>query len=295
MKRILHFSPVRKESKVVELHLQSLKDLRRRGLDLTFSFFDDNDDHLSSIKLKDFVSNLDNAILFTRSDIKLENNFNKQSERWTLDSYKRITIIKNFAIEYFLKEDYDYLFFTDSDLILHPETLTTLLKQNKHFCSEIFWTKFNNTPAYAPNGWYSKPHGYTKEDLLMFREKGTYKVDFTGACTLLSRRILLDNVSFKRIPNLDFLGEDKHFCIRASVVGYNIYLNTAYPAFHLYEPSLINQGEEFIKSGYDLDYLKYWLDNEWEKKIIPWLYPKRKSFVSRLSNAFKKLIFKDKG
>lgn len=291
VKKILHFSPVRKESEVVELHLQSLKDLKWGEQNLTFSFFDDNSDPLSSTKLKDFVSNLDNAILFTQSDVELENNVDKQSERWTLDSYKRITTIKNFAIEYFLKEDYDYLFFTDSDLILHPETLSELLKQNKHFCSEIFWTKFENTPTYAPNGWYSKPHGYTKEDLLIFREKGTYKVDFTGACTLLSRNILLDNVSFKKIPNLDFLGEDKHFCIRASVMSYDIYLNTFCPAFHLYDMNLVAEGKAFVESGYNLNYLNKWLNNDWEEKIIPWLYTKKKSFFKRFTNVSEKKLF----
>jgi hypothetical protein len=284
MKKILHFSPVKKQNDIVKLHLRSLSDLKIDGFDCMFSFFDDNDDDLSSIALKEFQANHEHTVLFTPEDIGLKKNDEKQKERWSLDSYKRITKIKNFAIEYFLKENYDYLFFTDSDLILHPETLNILLKQNKHFCSEIFWTKFNNTPTYAPNGWYSKSHGYTKEDLLMFKENGTYKVDFTGACTLLSKKILLDGVSFKRIPNLDFLGEDKHFCIRASVMNYDIYLNTSYPAFHLFDKNLIHQGNAFIESGYNLDYLKRWLNNEWEEKIIPWLYPKKKSFFRRLLN-----------
>ena len=130
MKKILHFSPVRKENEIVELHLQSLKDLKKEGLDLTYSFFDDNDDVLSSTLLEKFVSNFDKAILFTQSDIKLEDKSENQKERWVFDSYKRITTIKNFAIKYFLEGDYDYLFFTDSDLILHPETLKILLKQN---------------------------------------------------------------------------------------------------------------------------------------------------------------------
>ncbi|MFD0835493.1 hypothetical protein ACFQ0I_06965 [Mariniflexile aquimaris] len=288
--KILHFSPVKKENEIVELHLKSLKDLQKEGLNLTYSFFDDNDDFRSSLLLKKFVGNFDNGILFTQTDIKLEDKSKNQKERWVIDSYKRITAIKNFAIKYFLNNDYDYLFFTDSDLILHPETLKILLQQNKHFCSEIFWTKFDYTPTYAPNGWYSKPHGYTKEDLLMFRENGTYKVDFTGACTLLSRQILLDNVSFKKISNLDYLGEDKHFCIRASVMDYDIYLNTTYPAFHLYDINLINQGKEFIRLGYDLTYLKFWLNDEWEKKIDPWLYPAKKTFYMKFLSILKKLM-----
>lgn len=288
--KILHFSPVKKPSEITSLHLKSLEDLNIKGLDFTFSFFDDNDDSLSSLKLANFVSK-HKAILFTNKDVPLEKHNNKKSdERWPTNAYKRITLIKNFAIHYFLKEDYDFLFFTDSDLILHPETIKTLLKQKKNFCSEIFWTKFDYLTTYAPNGWYSKPYGYTKEDLINFKNKGTFQVDYTGACTLLSRKILEDKVSFKKIPSLDLLGEDKHFCIRASVMGYKIFMNTDYPAFHLYNASLLSQGEEFIKSEYNLSYLNNWLDSDWENKLDYWLGEKNTKKVSLIKKI--KKIFK---
>lgn len=284
---ILHFSPVKKENKIIELHLQSLKDLQSDDLNLTYSFFDDNDDIQSSILLEKFVNNFYNAILFTQADIKLEDKNKNQKERWDTHSYKRITTIKNFAIKYFLEGDYDYLFLTDSDLILHPDTLKTLLKQEKHFCAEIFWTKFKGSPTYTPNAWYSSNIGFSLEDLLQFKKKGTYKVDFTGACTLLSRTILNDNVTFKKIPNVNYLGEDKHFCIRASVNEYEIYVNTEYPSFHIYDSELLDEGKAFVKSGYNLGYLNKWLDSEWENDISKWLQPRKKSITKKFISFLK--------
>lgn len=281
-KRILHFSPVKKEHQIVNLHLKSLEDLNISDIDITFAFFDDNVDHVSSILIENFIKKNNNSILFTNDDFLMDKNNKIQKERWTQDLYDRITLIKNYGISYFLNGNYDYLFLTDSDLILHPETLKTLLKQDKHFCAEIFWTKFKGSPAYSPNAWYSGNIGFSLENLLLFKNKGTYQVDFTGACTLLSRQILSDDVTFKKIPNVSYLGEDKHFCIRASVRNYEIYVNTEYPAFHLYEHNLLNEGMAFVESGYDLHYLDKWLDSQWENVISKWVRPKKKSITKKL-------------
>lgn len=287
-KRILHFSPVKKENEIVNLHLKSLGDLNISDIDITFTFFDDNTDKLSSLLIKKFIESNKNAILFNNEQILIDENLNIQKDRWTPDLYNRITLIKNYAISYFLNGNYDYLFLTDSDLILHPETLKTLLKQDKHFCAEIFWTKFKGSPTYSPNAWYSSNIGFSLEDLLQFKKKGTYKVDFTGACTLLSRTILKENVTFKKIPNVNYLGEDKHFCIRASVNGYEIYVNTEYPAFHLYELELLKDGIAFVESGYDLLYLNKWLDSNWENDILKWIQPKKKSLIKKIISFLKR-------
>ena len=281
-KRILHFSPVKKENQIVNLHLKSLGNLNVSDIDITFAFFDDNIDKLSSLLIENFINSNENSILFKDDDFLIDKNTKIQKERWTQDLYNRITLIKNYVISYFLKGNYDYLFLTDSDLILHPETLKTLLRQDKHFCAEIFWTKFKGSPTYSPNAWYSNNIGFSLEDLLLFKNKGTYKVDFTGACTLLSRQILNNGVTFKKIPNVIYLGEDKHFCIRASVLDYEIYVNTEYPAFHLYENNLLKDGIAFMESGYNLQYLDKWLDSEWENAILKWIKPKKKSITKKI-------------
>ena len=212
------------------------------------------------------------------------NNFDNYEgdKRWTPVLYSRITEIKNLAIRKFIKEDYDYLFLTDSDLILHPNTLLNLVKQKRNFCSSIFWTKFNNSSIYTPNAWYSKPKGFDFTDLEKFKQPSTLAVDFTGACTLLSREILESNVNFKKIPNLHYLGEDKHFCIRASVLGFQAFVNTEYPSFHIYSDRELKLAEEWLKNNYSYDYLKCWLDKSWEQNAKKWVSPKKNSLIKKI-------------
>ncbi|WP_243137681.1 glycosyltransferase family 2 protein, partial [Desulfofundulus thermobenzoicus] len=58
-----------------------------------------------------------------------------------------------------------------------------------------------------------------------------------GACTLISRRAMLMGVSFSEIYNLGFIGEDRHFCIRAAALGLELYADTHYPPYHIYRES----------------------------------------------------------
>ena len=280
MIKILHFSPVKKPPEILKLHLESLENLNKDEFDLTFSFFDDNENPESSELLHKFISSNKNSILFNFDFLNFLTY--KGSNRWAPELYSRITVIKNRVIESFLNGNYDMLFLTDSDLILHPQTLNNLILKKKDFCSTIFWTHFEGTPTYTPNAWFSKPKGFDPLDLKKFKEDGTYPVDFTGACTLLSRKILQDGVSFTKIPNLHYLGEDKHFCIRAAVMGYQAFVDTKYPAFHVYSLSNVKLGKKILRNHFNYSFLIDWLDSSWEKKIEEWLRGKNRSLISRI-------------
>tara|TARA_R100000935_G_scaffold50402_1_gene76266 strand:+ start:12934 stop:13794 length:861 start_codon:yes stop_codon:yes gene_type:complete len=285
MYKILHFSPVRKELEIVKQHLTSLGNLRKSNINLTLSFFDDNIDVRSSSYLKYFVENTEGALLHKFELMKSKNYIGE--ERWVPPLYQRITVIKNKVIEFFLNNDFDYLFLTDSDLIIQPLTLENLIEQRRDFCSSIFWTHFNNSFTYTPNAWFSKSKGFDIQDLINLKEKGIYAVDFTGACTLLSRKILEKNVSFSKIPNINYLGEDKHFCIRSAVMGFQPYVSTYYPAFHIYNSSYIKTGELLLQTNFNYNYLDNWLNEEWIKEIEIWLRPKNKSLLKRIITKLK--------
>lgn len=279
MYKILHFSPTRKPPEILQLHLESLKRLENRNFQITFSFFDDNTNRESSHLLKKFIDSTPNSFYHNLDLTGIKNYIG--DERWVPTLYHRITFIKNAVIQFFLEEEYDYLFLSDSDLIIHPNTINNLILQKKDFCSTIFWTHFDSNPTYTPNAWYSKPHGFSVDDLLKFQEPGTYEVDFTGACTLLSRKILSNGINFEKIPNVSYLGEDKHFCIRSSVYGFQAYVNTEYPSFHVYNEDYISFGNKLIENDFNNSYINHWLDDEWESKIRKWLNPKKKSFLKK--------------
>jgi hypothetical protein len=54
---------------------------------------------------------------------------------------------------------------------------------------------------------------------------------------LISRKALVAGVSFAEIKNLSFWGEDRHFCIRAAALGFSLYVDTHFPAYHIYRES----------------------------------------------------------
>ena len=60
---------------------------------------------------------------------------------WTHDNLTKMHELRNACIR--RAEGYDYLFSVDTDLVLHPMTLLTLLAADKEIVSEVFWT----------NGW----------------------------------------------------------------------------------------------------------------------------------------------
>ena len=60
---------------------------------------------------------------------------------WTRENLNKMPELRNATIRRALDGGYDYWFSIDTDLILHPNTLSVLLDANKDIVSEIFWTQ----------------------------------------------------------------------------------------------------------------------------------------------------------
>lgn len=125
--------------------------------------------------------------------------------------------IINYANEY----QYDGLFLIDSDVMVHPNTLQRLWKEDKEIISNIFWTQWQKDKALLPQVWmmdeyklYEIKNGEKLEakDIqkrtLKFLDKmktpGVYEVGGLGACTMIRREALIKGVRFKNIKNLSF-------------------------------------------------------------------------------------------
>lgn len=79
------------------------------------------------------------------------------------------------------------------------------------------------------------------------RIPGIYEVGGLGACTLISQHAIKAGVSYNQIRNISYWGEDRHFCIRAAALGIPLFVDTHYPALHLYRDSDLSKVEDFIK------------------------------------------------
>ncbi|EIT86398.1 hypothetical protein A374_05521 [Fictibacillus macauensis ZFHKF-1] len=246
--RIMIASPIRQDPAILTAFLTSLQQLVTRDFTVSYLFIDHNEQKASSELLGNAAASLENAIVISADDSE---GYRKDEDThyWDDRSVWKVAQFKNYFIAEALRQAVDYLFLVDSDLVLHPQTLSHLCSLQKEIISEIFWTQWKEGAMELPQVWLEDEYSMFEKHkqqtaaeqrermyafLLQLREKGVYKVGGLGACTLLSAKVLKAGVNFSKLENVSFWGEDRHFCIRAVALGFSLYVDTHYPALHLY-------------------------------------------------------------
>lgn len=252
--RVLIGGPVSQRAAVLSEFLLSLAELEKNTVVVDYYFVDDNGESEASQLLRQFAEEGKNVRITSGKKIATEYNRNEFTHWWKEELIWHVARMKDEIIQYAIAQNYDYLFLIDSDLVLHPLTLEQLLAAKKDIISNIFWTKWQPNTIEMPQVWVSDEYTlYPKrrdeqltdaeknERMHMFLQQlrlpGIYEVGGLGACTLISRQALTAGVRFAEIPNLSYWGEDRHFCIRAQALGLKLYVDTHYPAYHIYRES----------------------------------------------------------
>lgn len=262
--RVLIGSPVRQKPAILQEFLDSLAELNKQGLQVDYMFVDDNQEQRSTELLNNFrpkgcqVKIIDGK----KQDYYL---CDQQEHHWTARLVNNVAQYKDDIIGQAGKNGYDYLLLVDSDLVLHPDTLQQLVSVNKDIVSEIFWTRFRMDQPVLPQVWvkdeYTLYHQHQGENLDQeevasrtmgylhsLKFPGLYPVGGLGACTLISSKALQSGVSFRELYNLSFVGEDRHFCQRAVALGFKLYVDTHFPAYHIYREEDLAGVAEFKES-----------------------------------------------
>ncbi|GMQ64317.1 glycosyltransferase family 2 protein [Vallitalea maricola] len=264
MIKVLIGSPIRQKPKILKEFLASLKGLNRKNILLDFYFVDDNDLKESSKLLNEFKENIsktnDNCEVIIDGGVHYGNyQCTSINHQWNNELIKKVAAYKNGMLNYCNKHNYDYLFLIDSDLYLHTETLKQLISTGKDIISEIFWTKWTPDSKALPQVWMYDQYAFTKqkdianneaqEILEKLKVPGVYKVGGLGACTLISKKAIAAGVNYNELYNISFWGEDRHFSIKAVALGFDLYVDTNYPAYHIYRESelegLVHYKENF--------------------------------------------------
>jgi hypothetical protein len=263
--RVLVGSPIHQKPPILRQFLDSLLRLNDKQLELDYYLIDDNEDEQSSLLLEEFRSRNHNVFLQS-SGYKDPYIRDDTTHFWNANLVWKVANFKNLMIQRAALLDYDYLFLIDSDLILHPYTLEHLVSLNKDIVSEVFWTQWQPDTILQPQVWmhdeYSQwerlPGETLSADEISYRFNhfltklripGVYEVGGLGACTLISRHAIAAGVSYNIIKNISYWGEDRHFCIRAAALGIPLYVDTHYPALHLYRDSDLSKVDDFIKNN----------------------------------------------
>lgn len=264
-RKILIGSTIYQKPVILKYFLNSLSSLNTKNIDLNYLFIDDNVNNESSTLLEEFSEKQRNVRIINSNR---KGNFNyvtdENTHHWNDSLVWKVAELKNSIIQTANEEDFDFLFLIDSDLILHPDTLNQLINSKKDIISNIFWTKWQPHLPELPQVWmfdeyeqYYKKGGEIlndeekinrhKEFISKLRVPGVYEVGGLGACTLISKNAISHGVNFKEIKNVSFWGEDRHFCIRAQALGFDLFVDTNYPAYHLYRDSDLAHVENYLE------------------------------------------------
>lgn len=250
--KILVGSPVRKCPGILKEFLLSLKELRQEKITLDYCFIDDNDQIASSILLQEFAQSVPTSCWISKAPpTDVAYTCNETTHHWDNKDVLiwRVADFKNQIIKKAIQENYDYIFFIDSDLVLHPDTIEHLVRSKKDIISEIFWTRWQPDQAELPQVWISDTYTLNDAFVQQLKTPGVYEVGGLGACTLISKKALQAGVTFNRLYNLTFWGEDRHFCIRAVALGFHLYVDTFFPAYHIFRESELAGVEKYKQNN----------------------------------------------
>ena len=229
--KILITAPLRQEPDIFEAYQEGLDRLEvPEGCEVS-RFFLVND-------CKEVIPHIRNAKYeVIETGEKYEKTVN--DHLWTMDLMWKMGEMRNRTIREMLDGGFDYWFSVDTDIVLHPQTLRTLIEADKDIVSEIFWTQAPNGMWWC-NAWkYDQSTGFDNE----WRKPGLYQVGMTGALTLVKRKVFEAGVSYAKIPNIKMAlrGEDRHFCVRAACAGFEMWIDSHYPARHLYTRQIFEE------------------------------------------------------
>lgn len=262
-KRVLIGSPIHQKPAILHEFLSSLLRLKKEHLELSYLFIDDNEHVHSTELLRHFVKTM-NHVFVKYSGKRDAYIRNETTHFWNDSLIWKVADFKNSILKHALELNYDYVFLVDSDLVLHPDTIEHLIAAQKDIISEIFWTQWQPHALIQPQVWLRDEYKQweqqpgedlsneeitirTAEFIAKLRTRGIYEVGGLGACTLISRHAMTLGVNFNPIKNLSFWGEDRHFCIRAAALGIPLFVDTHYPALHVYRDSDLERVDAFKK------------------------------------------------
>jgi len=154
-----------------------------------------------------------------------------------------VDVARNEVVRSFLKEDYDYLFFADCDMVFEPDTIARLLLHDVGVVSGRYHMRKEpyHCVAYVKHRTQDGPNCYAP----VHWGQGLVEVERGGAGCLLIRRDVLEHIKervgenwfrYQRGPDPphDFtVSEDFWFWRQAREAGYRCYLDWDVEAGHI--------------------------------------------------------------
>lgn len=253
--KILAGAAVRQNSTVLEAHLRTmLAQEVNKDVEVDFLYVNDLDPDDP-----DYMAARD--VLFSSTDVTVLNTdiferpegadygVTDATHIWKQPTFEYLGGLKDLLLQHAVANDYDAVWLVDTDLLVGPETLQSLIDSSRPVVSAVFWTSWSPGNPLLPQVWQRHPYeldgGRTKfAHVFLERLSGRtlLKVGGLGACTLISVEAVKAGLTFN--PPIEGLptdgmwqGEDRHFCVRAQRLHVELWADAWPDVYHVYRPS----------------------------------------------------------
>lgn len=235
MKKVLITAPVHQSVNIFKEYLWSLNRLIiPEDVEIKKFFYLHNCE-----ELKEFLNEDEYTILNDDSSFEVT----EKTHMWKNENFSAVARMRTMALEKAEKENFDYVFSVDSDVLLNPITLQLLINDNKDIVGNIYWTDFDGKGLLLPNCYDYENCQFNQQIGGVDRLKimGVYKIGVVGACTLIGKRIIQnDYINYFPIKNISSTKwEDQAFITRSRclIPDITVCVDTRFPARHLYRQS----------------------------------------------------------
>lgn len=147
---------------------------------------------------------------------------------------------RNMIREEFLKGDWEYLYYLDSDVVGPKNQLEALLRHKKQLITGVylnFFTDKTGKEQVAPVLFVDVGDGKAKMlHMAQILRPRLIKVKLAGMGNCLIAREILEQVSFRGLESVEFGGEDTAFFLDARERGWDLWCDTSVLCWHVKFP-----------------------------------------------------------
>jgi len=239
-KKVMITGPVRNSEFTLSQHLKSINDLDTEGLDVSYLYYTYNNNDNTLEMLQGFKEQTGDDKCKVFHEIVDEDRIGGYAPHmWDDQSLLMMQYVRDFCIAECRKEDPDYIYMVDSDVVVHPKSLQRLIEINNGVSGSLIFKTFDKSSANTNFGIVLNDDCMTSLyiDVRTFinmerNDKDWIDVVCLWGSWLLSKEVF--DVSFGGEMN-NYLSamEFKIFAKQCREKGINMRIDTRYPNIHL--------------------------------------------------------------
>jgi len=232
MSKIVIGSIVRNRESILPKYLECIRDLDYNKSDISLCFLVNDSTDNSYFILKDFV---DGHTEYKNSIVKIGSYGYPEDNRDVgrgYDTFKQFAFLRNKWLDLIVDKFYnsEYVFSIDSDILVPSNSLNKLIENDKDMCSMLVNNSVNQQgygKDYMNILKFEMDSSSKYKHIMEYPKDKVFKVDVTGACCLIKRKVL-DTSRYRSHA----LGEDVGFCEEVKRNGYTIWCDSTLTGDH---------------------------------------------------------------